>query len=145
GAGRRRMGTGVGLRPPMRCLRLGSILQSSAPPTPQAVDPIENAGGPPATRACEPLAVAAKYRKRGDVGHEKASELTPVIAFYEPDTSRARNDAQLVEPTMIVLPRYGPDTATHDRLEQSHTLEFSQIDAAPMLNLARCAELKRSP
>src|SRR5262249_17954432 len=62
-------------RPPMRYLRLGSILQSSALPTPQAVDPMEDAGGPPAARAREPLAVPAKHRRCVGVGHEKASEL----------------------------------------------------------------------
>jgi len=32
------------------------------------------------------------------VGHEQASELALVIALDEPDSSRARNDAQHVEP-----------------------------------------------
>jgi hypothetical protein len=35
--------------------------------------------------------------------------------------------------------RYGPDAATHDWFEQSHALEIGQINAAPMLDLARCA------
>src|SRR5215467_5606118 len=104
----------------MRRLRLGSILQSSAPPTLQAVDPIEDAGGPPATRACEPLAVAAKHRGCAGIGHKQTGELALVITFDELDASCARNDAQSVEPAVVALPRYGLDAATHDRLEQSH-------------------------
>src|SRR5262249_18190814 len=133
------------LSPPMRRLRLGCILQSSAPPTSQAVDPIENAGGPPTPRACEPLAVAAKHRGCVGVGHKQAGELALVVALDELDASCARDDAQLVDPTVVSLPRYGPDAVTHDRLEQSHTLEVSQIDAAPMLAFARSAEVRRSP
>jgi hypothetical protein len=53
------------------------------------------------------------------------------------DAACARDDAQLVEPTVVVLPRYGRDAPSHDGLEQSHTLEVSQIDAAPMLAFAR--------
>jgi hypothetical protein len=65
----------LALRPPMRCLRLGSILQSSAPPTQQGVDPVEDAGGPPTTRACEPLAVAAKHRGSVGVRYDKPASL----------------------------------------------------------------------
>src|SRR5215470_12043716 len=79
-------------RPPMRCLRLGCVLQSSAPPTPQAIDPIEDAGGPSATRAREPLAAAAKHRGCAGVGHEQAGELTLVVALDELDASCARDD-----------------------------------------------------
>jgi len=77
------------------------------------------------------------------VGHEQASELALVIALDEPDTSRARNDAQFVEPTLVVLPGYGPDPTIDNGLEQSHTLEIDQVDAAPMFAFARSAE--RSP
>jgi hypothetical protein len=58
------------------------------------------------------------------VGHEHADKLALVVVFDEPDASRARDDAQLVEPTVIVVPGYGPDATIHDRLEQSHTLEI---------------------
>src|SRR5215470_11771247 len=101
-------------RPPMRCLRLGCVLQSSAPPTPQAIDPIEDAGGPSATRAREPLAEATKHRGCVSVGHEQPGKLALFIAFDEPYACRAWNDAQLVEPTLIVLPRYGPDATIHN-------------------------------
>jgi hypothetical protein len=67
--------------------------------------------------------------------HEQASKLALVIPFDEPNTCGARNDAQLVEPALVVLPGYGPDATIHDRFEQSHTPEISQIDCAPMLNL----------
>jgi hypothetical protein len=46
---------------------------------------------------------------------------------------------------MVDLPHYGLDVTTHDGLEQSHTLEISQVDCAPMLNLVRCADAMRSP
>src|SRR5262249_44304288 len=91
--------------PPMRCLRLRGILQSSAPPTPQGIDPVENAGGPSTPRACEPLAVAAKHCGCVGVGHEQASELAVVVAFDEPDAARAGNDAQRVKPTVVALMR----------------------------------------
>src|SRR5262245_40063585 len=104
---------GLTLCPPMGPLRLGCILQSSAPPTLQAVDPVENAGGPPAPRACEPLAEAAKHRGCVGVGHEHADKLALIIALDELDASCARNDTQSVEPTVVSLPRYGPDAATH--------------------------------
>src|SRR5215831_9019881 len=129
----------------MRCLRLGSIPQASAPAAPQTVDPVEDAAGPSTLRACEPLAAAAKHRGCVGVGHEQASELALIIALDELDASCTRDDAQLVEPTVVVLPRYGPNAVTHDRLEQSHTPEISQIDAAPMLAFARSAEVIRSP
>src|SRR5690349_22037916 len=121
----------------MRCLRLGCILQTSASPTTQAIDPIENAGGPSTPRACEPLAITAKHSGCVGISYKQSSELALIIALDELDASCARDDAQLVEPTVVVLPRYGPDAVTHDRLEQSHTLEVSQIDAAPMLAFAR--------
>jgi hypothetical protein len=76
------------------------------------------------------------------VGHEQASELAVVVPFDEPDAGRGGNDAQRVKPTVVVLPCDGPDAITYDRLEQSHTLEVSQIDAAPMLAFARCAEVR---
>jgi hypothetical protein len=79
------------------------------------------------------------------IGDEQASELALVIALDELDASCARDDAQLVEPAVVPLPRYGPDAATHDRLEQSHAPEVGQIDAAPMLAFARSAEVMRSP
>jgi hypothetical protein len=69
------------------------------------------------------------------VGHEQASELALVIPFDEPDASRTRNDAQYVKPTVVVLPGYSLDPTIHDRSEQSHTPEISQVDCAPMLNL----------
>src|SRR5262245_60657666 len=116
----------------MRCLRLRRILQSSASPTPQGMDPIEDAGGPPTPRACEPLAVAAKHRGCVEVRHKQASELTLIIALDEPDTICVRNNTQLVGPTVVVLPRYGPDATIHNWPEQSHALEIGQIDAAPM-------------
>src|SRR5262245_48832508 len=106
----------------MRRLRLGCVLESSAPPTLQAVDPIENAGGPPATRACEPLAVAAKHRGCVGVGHKQSGELTLVVA-----APCARDNAQLVEPTVVVPPRYGLDAATHDGIEQPHALQIVSI------------------
>ena len=68
-----------------------------------------------------------------------------VIALDELDASCTRDDAQLVEPAVVVHPCYGPDAVTHDGLEQSHPLEVSQIDAAPMLAFARSAEVMRSP
>src|SRR5262249_32226060 len=107
----------LALCPPIRCLRLGCILQLSAPPAPQGVDPIEDPGRPSAPWACEPLAEAAKHRGRVGVAHEQASELALVIALDELDASCARNDAQLVEPTLVVLPHYGLDATTHDWLE----------------------------
>src|SRR5262249_60689449 len=122
----------------------GRILESSAPPTPQSVDPVDNAGGPSTPRACEPLAVAAKHRGCIGVRHKQASELALVITLDELNAFCVRNDAQLVEPTLVVLPGHGPDPTIHDRLEQPHTLEIRQIDAAPMLALARCADVKRS-
>jgi hypothetical protein len=79
------------------------------------------------------------------VAHEHANKLALVVVLDELNTSCARNDAQLVEPTLVVLPRYGADATTHTRFEQSHTLEIGQIDCAPMLNLACCAEVMRSP
>src|SRR5262249_36472708 len=79
------------------------------------------------------------------VGHEQAGELALLISLDELDASRPRDDAQLVEPAMVVLPCDGPDAVTHDRLEQSHASELSQIDAAPMLAFARSAEVRRSP
>src|SRR5262245_57011743 len=127
----------------MRCLRLRRILQSSASPTPQDVDTIEDAGGPSTPRACEPLAVAAKHRGCVEVRHKQASELALIIAFDETDTSCARNNTQLVEPTVVALPRYGPDAATSDGLEKSHALEIGQIDCAPMLAFTRA--VMRSP
>src|SRR5262245_29491138 len=126
----------------MRCLRLGRILQPSAPPTPQTVDPVENAGRPPTPEACEPLAEPAKHRGCVGVGHEHASELALLVPFDEPDAARAGNDAQRVKPTMVVLPCDGPDATTHDGLEQSLTLQIGEINAAPMLALAR--RVKRS-
>src|SRR5215467_13608832 len=63
---------GLALRPPMRCLRLGGTPQTSAPAALQAVDPVENAGGPLTSRGCEPLAMAAKHRGRLGVGHKQA-------------------------------------------------------------------------
>src|SRR5262249_40284660 len=107
------------LSPPMRRLRLGCVLESSAPPTLQAVDPIENAGGPPATRACEPLAVAAKHRGCAGVGHKQAGELALVVALDELDAACARDDAQLVQATVVVLPRYGPDSGTRNSPERT--------------------------
>jgi len=77
------------------------------------------------------------------VGHEHAHKLALVVVFDEPDAARARDDAQLVESTVIVLPSYAPDPTIHYRLEQSHALEIGQIDAAPMLAFAR--RPKRSP
>src|SRR5262249_37295314 len=135
----------LALHSPMRCLRLGGILQSSALPTSQTVDPVEDAGGPPATWAREPLAVAAEHRRCVRVGHEMTSNLTLVTPLDEPDACRVRNDAQLVEPAISILPCDGPDATTHNNFEQSHTPEISQIDCTPMLNLARCTELYRSP
>jgi hypothetical protein len=138
-------GNRLELRPPMRCLGLGGILLSSAPPTPQAVDPVENAGGPLTPRACEQLAEPAKRRRCVGVGHEEASELALVIALDELDPFCARNNAQPVEPTLVVLLDHGPDPTTHDRFEQSHMLEISQVDCAPMLNLICRTEMMRSP
>jgi hypothetical protein len=83
--------------------------------TPQGVDPIEDAGWSPATGACKPLAIAAEHRGCVEVRHEQASELALVVA----------------------LPRYRLDAATHDGLEQSHAPQIDEINAAPMLDLAR--------
>jgi len=52
---------------------------------------------------------------------------------------------KFVEPAVVALPRYDPNAGTHDRFEQPHMLEIGQIDAAPMLDLVRRAEMKRSP
>jgi hypothetical protein len=89
--------------------------------------------------------VAAKHRGCAGVGHKQAGKLALVVALDELDASCAQDDAQLVEPTVVVLPRYGPDATIHDGPEQSHTLEVSQIDAAPMLAFAGRAEVRRSP
>jgi hypothetical protein len=78
------------------------------------------------------------------VDHEHADKLSLVIVFDEPDACRARNDAQPVTATVVVLPGYGSDPTTDNGLEQSHTLEISQVDAAPMLAFACCADMKRS-
>src|SRR5215470_6022874 len=91
-------------------------------------------------RACEPLADAAKHRGCVGVGYKQASELALVVAFDEPDTSCARNDAQLVEPAVVALPRYRLDAATHDRFEQSHALLIGEINAASMLAFACTAD-----
>src|SRR5215467_3616654 len=95
---------GLALRPPMRCLRLGGTPQTSAPAALQAVDPVENAGGPLTSRGCEPLAMAAKHRGRLGVGHEQAGELALVIALDELDASCARDDAQFLELTVVAVP-----------------------------------------
>ena len=64
-----------------------------------------------------------------------------------PSSSRFMKDAaegttpKRIKPTITALPRYGPDAASQDRLEQSHTLEIRQIDAAPMF--ARRTDAKR--
>ena len=50
------------------------------------VDTIDECGWPPATRALEPLAVAAKHRGCAGVGHKQASELALVITFDELDS-----------------------------------------------------------
>src|SRR5262249_5040576 len=95
--------------------------------------------------ACEPPTEAAKLRGCVGVAHKQTSELAFVVALDELNAFCARNDTQSVEPTVISLPRYGPDAATHDRFEQSHALEIGQVDRAPILNLARCADAMRSP
>src|SRR5262249_8247864 len=85
----------------MRCLRLGGVLQSSASPTTQAVDPIENAGGPSTPRACESPAVAAKHRGRVSEGYEHASELALLVAFDEPDAAGSRMAEYRVDSVII--------------------------------------------
>ena len=59
-------------------------------------------------RACEPLAVAAKHRGCAGVGHKQAGEFALIIALEELDASCARDDAQLVEPTAVVLVQPAP-------------------------------------
>src|SRR5262245_39706463 len=75
----------------------------------RTVDPIEDAGRPATPRACEPPADAAKHRGCVGVGHKQAGELALVVALDELDASRIRDDAQLVEATVVVLPRHGPE------------------------------------
>jgi hypothetical protein len=57
-------------------------------------------------------------------------ELALIVVFHEPDASSARNDAQLVEPTVVLLPRYGPDPTIRNRPEQSHTPQLGHIALA---------------
>jgi hypothetical protein len=46
---------------------------------------------------------------------------------------------------VVVPPCYGLDAATHDGIEQSHALQIGKINAAPMIALARRADVERSP
>jgi hypothetical protein len=76
-----------------------------------------------------------EHRRRDDVGDEQTPKLAVSIALDEAYAFRPWDYSKLVDPS-VDIPYDGANVAPRYRLEQTHALQFGQIDAAPMLNLA---------